>query len=255
LKIDEIVGFQKQKTDTKIAFLDIETAPSTGYTWGKWEQNVIDFIQDGYVLSYSFKWAHKPGVKTKGLPDYENWAKSKTDDRAILSDIWKDMDAADIIIGHNGDKFDIPTIKTRFATFGMRPPSPFQTIDTLRIARNNFKFKSNKLDDLGRDLGIGRKMAHTGFHLWLGCMQGDLKSWQVMKRYNKRDVLLLEELYYKFLPWARVHPNVNHNADNCIRCGSDRVRNEGFRFTNLRKKNQRHCLNCGGWFEGSATKP
>lgn len=257
MKVDNLAEFQKQKTDLKIAFLDIETAPSTGYIWGKWEQNVIDFIQDGYVLSYSFKWAHKPGVKVKGLPDYaETWEKSKIDDSAILADLWKDLDEADIIIAHNGDKFDLPTIFTRFVTLGMRPPSPVQTVDTLRIARNRFKFKSNKLDDLGRDLGIGRKMKHTGFHLWLTCMQGDLKSWNVMKRYNKRDVLLLEELYYKFLPWARVHPNVNRSIEEqCVRCGSENIKRDGWRFTNLRKKSQIHCLNCGGWFEGSAKKP
>ena len=27
----------------KILFLDIETAPSLGWVWGKWQQNVIDF--------------------------------------------------------------------------------------------------------------------------------------------------------------------------------------------------------------------
>jgi len=257
MKIADILKNKRIRTDSKIAFLDIETAPSIGYVWGKWEQDVIDFIRDGYVLSYSFKWADKPGVKTKGLPDYpETWEKSKIDDSAIMADLWKDLNAADIIIAHNGDKFDIPTIRTRFTTLGMRPTSPFQTVDTLQIARRMFKFKSNKLDDLGRDLGIGRKMPHTGFHMWQACMAGDLKAWHLMKRYNHHDVLLLEELYYKFLPWAKTHPNVNRGGEpRCIRCGSDNFKREGERFTNLRKKDQFHCLNCGAWFEGSAKKP
>lgn len=245
-----------RKTDSRIAFLDIETAPSIGYTWAKWEQNVIDFIQNGYLLSYSFKCANQAGVKTRGLPDYKKtWAKSKIDDSALLADLWKDLDSVDIVIAHNGDRFDLPQIRTRFVTLGMSPTSPFQTVDTLKIARSVFKFKSNKLDDLGRDLGIGRKMAHTGFHLWLGCMKGDPESWRIMKRYNRRDVLLLEELYYKFLPWSKNHPNVNKGGETrCVRCGSNKIKRDGERFTNLRKKGLIHCLACGGWFEGPSEK-
>ena len=207
-------------------------------------------------LSYSFKFTTRKRSKVRGLPDYpETWAKDKKDDSELLKDLWKDLDSADIIIAHNGDKFDIPQIRTRMATLGLRPTSPFQTVDTLRWARNRFNFKSNKLDDLCRDLGIGRKLPHTGFHLWQGCMDGDMKSWALMKRYNKHDVLLLEELYYRFLPWANVHPNVNRGgAQRCLRCGSLNIKYEGERFTNLRKKDQIHCLNCGGWFEGSARK-
>jgi DNA polymerase elongation subunit (family B) len=251
------VALRSFKPQAKIMFLDVETAPSLGWVWGKWEQNVIDFHQDGYTLSFSLKKAWTREIITKGLPDYpETWAKDHKDDSALLAELWMHMNEADIIVAHNGDKFDIPTIYTRFVELGFRPPRPAGTVDTLKIARNKFKFKSNKLDDLGRDLGIGRKMAHTGAHLWFACMNGDAKAWRLMLRYNKRDTLLLEELYYRFLPWATsTHPNVNQgNEGACIRCGSYNVKHEGYRFTNLRKKERIHCLNCHAWFEGSARK-
>jgi len=245
-----------RKTDSKIAFLDIETAPSVGWVWGKWEQNVLDFIENGYILSYAFKRAYNETVKTRILPDYPQiWEQNKKDDSALLKDLWGDMDSTDIIVAHNGDKFDIPQIYTRFAQLGWMPPSPFQVIDTLKIARRKFKFKSNKLDDLGRDLSIGRKMPHTGFNLWKDCMNGKARSFEIMRKYNKQDVLLLEELFHRFLPWGGNLPNVNRGgALRCIRCGSSSVTVAGERFTNLRKKDQIRCSNCGGWFEGSARK-
>ena len=257
MKIDELLIYKPQRgsTDSKIIFLDIETAPSLGYVWGKWEQNVIDFLQNGYLLSYSLKKAGKKGAKTRGLPDYPKWAESKTDDSDLLVELWHDLDEADIVVAHNGDKFDLATINTRFVALGLRPPKPYQTVDTLKIARHKFNFKSNKLDDLCRDLGIGRKMPHTGAHLWLTCMAGDMKFWSLMKRYNRRDIFLLEELYYKFLPWHTTHPNVNFGGiEHCLRCGSTNVKQDGCRFTNLRKKDRIHCLDCGSWFEGSARK-
>lgn len=246
---------ERGNTEANIIFLDVETAPSLGWVWGKWEQNVIDFKENGYLLSYSLKRPGNNRVATKGLIDFPDvYATRKDDDSALMVSLLKELDDADIVIAHNGDKFDLPTINTRFVTLGLRPPSPYQTVDTLKIARNRFEFKSNKLDDLCRDLGIGRKLAHTGAHLWLSCMQGDEKAWRLMKRYNRHDVLLLEELYYRFLPWVNVHPNVNKGGSGCIRCGSDNVKHDGYKYTNLRKKDRIHCLNCGGWFEGSARK-
>jgi DNA polymerase III epsilon subunit-like protein len=65
------------------------------------------------------------------------------------------MDEADLICAHNGDAFDIKKINSRLIVNGFKPPSPFKTIDTLKIARRVFKFDSNKLDNIGRYLSRG----------------------------------------------------------------------------------------------------
>lgn len=243
------------KTDAKIVFLDIETMPSIAYVWGKWEQNVLDFIQDGYIFSYALKVAGKKGVKVRALSDYPAWKDNNRDETALLKELTSDLEDADIVVAHNGDKFDIPTIRTRMVTLGFEPLRPFQLVDTLKWARGTFKFKSNKLDDLSRDLQIGRKLPHTGFHMWQSCMNGDMRSIRKMKQYNKHDVLLLEELYYRFLPHVPSPVNTSKRGECvCPRCGSDNLKFDGHRFTLYRKKAQIHCLNCTGWFFGSAKK-
>lgn len=259
MKIEEfvqsnLIGSQR-RSNLKIVFLDVETAPSIGYTWGKWEQNILDFIEDGYLLSFSLKHAGKNGkFKTRGLPDYAMYSTNPKDDSDLVRDLWEEIHDADVIVAHNGDKFDLPTIYTRFSALGLRPPRPVQTVDTLRVARHQFKFKSNKLDDLCRDLNIGRKLVHTGFDLWKRCMAGDLKAFHLMKRYNQHDVVLLEELYYRWLPYIKNHPNVSTEPGHCPRCGSSKIQFDNYRFTALRKKERYHCLTCRGWFEGSAKK-
>jgi uncharacterized protein YprB with RNaseH-like and TPR domain len=244
------------KAEAEIVFLDIETMPSIAYVWGKWEQNVLDFVQDGYIFSYAIKKAGRKGVKVRALSDYpETWNKDKRDETALLKELVKDLETADIIVAHNGDRFDVPTIRTRIVTLGFDALRPFQLVDTLKWARSTFKFKSNKLDDLSRDLKIGRKLPHTGFHLWMSCMNGDSSACHLMKRYNRHDVLLLEELYYRFLPHVPSPVNINKKSGLvCPRCGSDNVKRDGHRFTLYRKKDQVHCLNCTGWFFGSAKK-
>ena len=97
-----------------------------------------------------------------------------------------------------------------------------------------------KLDSLAQYLGVGRKLPHTGFDLWRGCMSGDLKSWAIMKRYNAQDVRLLERVYLKLRPWG-VHPNVNlvnQRPNACPKCGSTHIQSRGYRYTRpLRRSN------------------
>ena len=240
------------KPSSKIVFLDIETSPSLGYVWGKWDQNVIEFKADWYVLSFSYKYFGDKKIHTRCLSDYPGYKAGSENDEKLIADLWKIFDEADIIIGHNADKFDIKKTNTRFISHGMPPPSPYKSVDTLKIARKAFKFDSNKLDELGRYLGLGRKLAHTGFHLWLGCMQGDMKSWRTMKKYNEQDVALLEKVYLLMRPWASTHPNVNKGEIACPKCGSFNVQKRGFSYTMLRQKQRYQCLSCRGWHEGSA---
>jgi uncharacterized protein YprB with RNaseH-like and TPR domain len=240
---------------SRIAFIDIETAPSLGWVWGKWEQNVIDFKKDWYMLSFAYKWDGDRHVTKHGLIDYHGYQADKENDGKLVKDLWEVFNEADILIGHNGDAFDIRKSNSRFLTHKLVPPSPYKTVDTLKIARRAFKFDSNKLDDLGRYLGIGRKVPHTGFNLWQGCMTGDPASWKKMKQYNGHDVELLEKVYYAVRAWAPVHPNVNRGiVDRCPKCGSAFTQRRGFSYTLLRQKQRYQCLSCHGWYEGSAHK-
>lgn len=240
----------------KIVLVDIETAPSLGWTWGpKWETSIIDFKTDWYLLSFAYKVLGEKKVIVKALNDYSGYKKDKENDKALVSDLWEVFNSADILLGHNADKFDIRKANARFLTHGLPPPSMYKTIDTLKMARRSFNFDSNKLDDLGHYLGLGRKLPHTGFHLWRGCMNGDAKAWSLMKRYNSQDVALLEKVYYALRPWSSTHPNVNRGQlQSCPKCGSDKVQRRGFEYTLLRQKQRYQCLGCYGWYSGPARR-
>ncbi len=240
-------------TPASIVYLDIETAPNLGYVWGKWEQNVLENKSDWYIISIAWKWAHENEVHTLALNDSNGYVPGSEDDSFLVRRLWDIFDKADIIIAHNGDGFDIPKIKTRFIIQGFAPPSPFKTVDTLKIARNQFKFDSNKLDDLGAYLKIGRKLPHTGFHLWKGCIvEGSEDSWTKMKQYNGHDVELLEKVYQLMRAWLPTHPNVNKGESACPTCSSVSVQKRGFSYTALRKKQRLQCTDCKRWFEGPA---
>ena len=138
-----------------------------------------------------------------------------------------------------------------FIQNNMTKPSPYRVIDTLRIARQNFRFDSNKLDSLGKFLGVGRKVDHSGFELWKGCVAGDTESWRVMLEYNNQDVLLLEEIYMILRSWDSKHPNFSIHYEDRNRCGvcasSDLQETGKKAFTNTQSYDLYRCSDCGSW--------
>jgi DNA polymerase elongation subunit (family B) len=229
----------------KTLLFDIETTPNTAYVWGTYEQNVIEFTEHSKIITFAYKWLDKKKVSVIGLDDVSSYEE-------LIRILWELFDEADIIIGHNGDKFDIKRANTEFIKCGFSVPSFYRTIDTLKVARKYFKFNSNKLDDLGEVLGLGRK-AHSSWEIWKGCMENNPKSYALMKRYNKQDVVLLENVYLELRKWIYNHPNVNldtNKIDCCPTCGSLNVLKRGFGYSKVGKYQRFQCKDCGSWCSG-----
>ncbi len=175
----------------KILLFDVETAPNLSYTWGKWEQDVIAFKNEWYLMSFAWKYLGDKKTQVLSLADFPGYKKNPTDDRLLVRALWSHFDNADVIIAHNGDAFDIKKANARFVYHKLVPPSPYKQIDTKKVAKKYFNFNSNSLNDLGQYFKIGKKLSTGGFDLWLGCMAGDKASWKTMCEYNKQDVELL----------------------------------------------------------------
>lgn len=230
--------------------LDIETAPSLGYIWSFWKQNIgHDMIVDygGYIMSCSLKWL--------GEDDVIYLENRTEDDTLIVAEICSYLDEADFVIAHNGKKFDIPFIKARAVINGLDVPSPFKVIDTLVIAKKEMLFKRNNLEYLAEALDVeSRKLTdrkYNGFKLWLGCLNGEPEAWKEMKAYNILDVEVLEQVYLKLRPWYTTHPNITTGDDPlelcCPKCGSSDVIRSGYFTTNKGKYQRYKCKACGSW--------
>lgn len=236
--------------EPKILVVDIETAPNLGYVWAKYQQDVYEYKSEWYILCFVAKWLGQKKTIASKLPDFKMFKKDPQNDFFVVKELWKLFDEADVVITHNGNKFDIKKSNARFLYHKMSPPSPFKSIDTRAVAKKYFNFNSNKLDDLGRYLNLGRKVEHEGFSLWLKCMDGDKPAWNRMINYNKQDVILLEKLYYTFQGWITNHPNIGlfRNQDYvCPNCGSKHLHKRGYAYTKVNKYQRVQCVECGAW--------
>jgi hypothetical protein len=233
----------------KILLVDLETFPNVGYTWGKWEQNVIKFVKEWELAAFAYKWLDEKSIACHTRQDHS--------EKKLVGKLRDVLDEADIVIAHNGDAFDIKKSKAKFIQFGFSPPSLFRTVDTKKIAKSQFSFNSNSLNDLGETLGLGKKVDTGGFDLWLRCMANEPAAWAKMAKYNKQDVALLEKVYLKFRSWMPNHPSVALLAGNkkgCPTCGSSNVQARGFGVNAKSTYQKYQCMDCGHWHTGPIPK-
>jgi DNA polymerase III epsilon subunit-like protein len=241
----------KKQQGPRVLLLDIETAPVLGYVWSLWDQNVgLNQVKsDWYILAWAAKWLGDPPSKI--MYRDQRKAKNVEDDSAILKDIWKLMDEADIIITQNGKAFDAKKLNARFVIHGMQPPSSYKHIDTKQIAKSKFGFTSNKLEYLTDKLCKKyKKQKHakfSGFDLWKECLAGNPEAWAEMEKYNKYDVLSLEELYTKLQPWDNtVNFSVYYDEEAKVcACGSRNFRKAGHTYSSVGKYQRYRCSECG----------
>lgn len=241
---------KKSKPTLRVLLYDIETAPLLAYAWSIWEQNIgLNQIKhDWYVLAWAAKWLNDPASKIMQMS--QKSADNVEDDTKLLRGIHKLLCKADVVITQNGKRFDQKKLNARFIQAGMKPPPNIHHIDTHEIAKRHFAFTSNKLEYLSDKLCTKyKKLKTSGFDLWAKCMKGDQAAWSQMEKYNKYDVLALEEVYHKLAPWDnRLNFSIFNPSETYVcKCGSDHGIKQGFMFTSQGKYQKYQCQKCGAW--------
>jgi hypothetical protein len=245
----------KKKTSPKVLIVDIETAPILAEVWDIWDQNVglNQIVKDWSILSWSASWLDENKIHYRDTGNQ----KDVRDDSKILLPLWKLLDQAEIVVGQNSVRFDVPKIRARFAYNNIKdrkPPSDFRQQDTMRMAKKYFSLTSFKLEYMAKFFGLKtQKMVHrkfVGHELWRECLKGNKKAWAEMRKYNPVDVKATKELYKVLLPYDKsINFNVyNPHAENKCSCGSFVIQKRGFAYTNAGKFQQYWCYDCGKWW-------
>ena len=236
----------------KILILDIETTPMGVWTWSLGKQYVGHHaimkdkngkMMDWNLLSWSAKWLYDDKVLSDVLTPREARARN---DKRIMKSVWKLLNETDVVIAHNGDRFDLRKINARFIANHIKAPLPFKTIDTLKQARKEFAFSSHKQDFITKFLKLEEKL-DTDFQLWIDCMSGNEKALKRMEEYNRTDVVGLEDMYLRLRPYMRSHPNMAVMVDDdcCTVCGSDKLKaSKKFYYTGSSKFRLYNCQSC-----------
>ena len=247
--------FEMPPSGFKRLFFDIETSFEIGKFWRPSFKAVIrhsDVLIDSAIICISYKWEGQKTVHSL------RWDKGC--DKILLEKFMEVALKADEIIGHNGDNFDIKIVRTRCLFNGVPCPPKFQTLDTLKKARQFFRFDSNTLEYISKKLtGDGKTpMVYEDWNLiclplipkHLGYKVKLPKTYysalKKMVKYCEVDVIKLEEVFHHIQPYIE-H---NHHAGvkggfgrySCPKCGDDKPVIHAHR--NTKSGTKRHTMRC-----------
>jgi predicted PolB exonuclease-like 3'-5' exonuclease len=204
----------------KRLFYDIETSYYIVKAWSPgWGKTIhpSDIIHYPSVICVSYKWEGEDKVNRL------SWDENQSDEQ-LLEKFIPIMNKANQIVAHNGDRFDLKWLRMRAIKHGIPMNPRYETIDTLKIAKSQFRFHSNKLDELGQFLEVGEKIK-TDMTLWDRIiLHKEPEALEQMGLYCDQDVLLLEKVFDKLKPYSKVQFNYGklYGDENwgCPECGN-----------------------------------
>lgn len=245
-------GQARASSTPRILTLDIERLPNVVDKWDLYSrgggQSTPNIMVHEYARTVSFaaKWHDKSRV--------EFYSEFHHGPEEMWTQAQRLLDEADIVVGYNSDKFDLPHLKTGIRLADIEDPSPFASVDLYKAALKALKLESYKLDYVAQVLGVGQKMAHEGHALWRKVREGDEKAWARFRRYNIQDVRVTERAYDRMFPWIYNHPHMGlwspADVDQCT-CGSTDLERRGPVYTAQSAYQQYRCRTCGRWPRGT----
>lgn len=242
--------FIQNTAPIRICLVDIETCPQEGKNWGGIrEVDILEITRYSHMLSWAVK-NFEGKTEVKALPDFPLYTRNKRSDKSLVKALHTKISSYDLIVAQNGDAFDLKYMNARFVYYGLTPLPPYKTVDTCKAARRYFLFPSNKLNELLLFLGYPPKVKTGGYDLWRSCLKGDPKAWKLMKQYNEYDVIGLEYVYKRLLPFILNHPNLNQGNLVCPSCGTSDIIKRGTRILFSKQPRTRYsCKRCFRHFD------
>lgn len=217
-----------------------------------WETNISpeDILIHSYIFCIAYSWYGSKKVHVINITDFPLFKKDIHDDTEVLKAFSKIAEQADILVGHNIDKFDIKKFNARLVKKKLAPVPRTKTIDTLKLARQYFGFSHNSLDAVSRELGVGGKVSNKK-GMWRRCFEGIVKDLLKMARYCKNDIVINKGVLRILIPFMKTPITKEYRCQNPI-CMSYDIQLRG---VSKNKKEQRFVCNiCKKWGQAKIRK-
>lgn len=238
--------------EVKTLIVDIERVPGR-FTADFWDMNSFknrrinpdDVESWPTTICFAARW-----YETGKRAFHAVWEEGGAD--AMFEAAFDLYDQADLSITYNGIGFDEKHLASGWTERNMGRPSPWRSIDLLKVARQSQGWESKTLDSVCKRLGVPTKNDKYDVETARAAVAGDVKAQRKLKRYNTNDVDILVPVYERLLAYVKGHPHVApvraEDATMCPRCGSTNVERTGTYSPGVYHYNAYRCLSCSGPF-------
>lgn len=206
----------------KRLFYDLETSICEGVFFRPGYNQTINpqqILKHAKIICISYKWEHEKEVKNL------SWDVNKQCDKVLLKKFIKELNKADEIVAHNGDRFDIKWIRTRAIYHGLEMRHTYNMIDTYKLCKKYLNLPSNKLSEVAKYYHLPNKLDSGGLQTWIDVVVNkDKNALDRMIEYCNGDIITLEAVYEKLKPYVapKLNYSVLHGGEKffCPECSS-----------------------------------
>lgn len=159
------------------------------------------------VLCASWESSKEPGVVRTLRQDKTNrkWKTRRGDDKALVKAINELVREHDVIVAHNGTRFDIPMLRTRAVHWGLEPLRDVKIVDPCTIAFRKFKLRSNGLARLSDYVGVKDRKTPLDLSVWMDAiLNGTKASMDLIVEHCEADIRVLSAVLKAVTPFIKV---------------------------------------------------
>lgn len=213
-----------------------------------------DVIREPRTTIVCAKWYDEPDVMR--FAEWDQGGRGR-----FLKRVHALMSQADIIVGHNLDRADVPWLKGDFylPRIGHKhrpdlpPLPPFKTVDTFKVLKRELgdgaPFKS--LAAVTQILGLPTKTDVYDREAMERAVAGSVEDRERLTDYCAGDVVSTQWLYDWLRPHIKNHPTLFAPGEDtlrvCNRCGHDTEDTPRRYVANVLSYSMRRCTSCGGY--------
>jgi uncharacterized protein YprB with RNaseH-like and TPR domain len=153
-------------------------------------------------------------IVTLRADSYKSWKTNRTNESEFISDVAKKLDEYDILVFHNGERFDKKYFNAKCLQYNIKPIMRYKKlIDPCQIAWRHIRVARKSLASLISFFKIPVKKTPIDFHEWMDAyINGSKKAMDTICEHCEYDILTLREVY------------------DCVRILIDKVDSKGSAF-------------------------
>lgn len=183
---------QKRLTPMRFAVVDIETTAL--------------HANGGRILCAVVKSFDPPAVRVFRADLYPGWAEGKRyNDRHLFKELRDHLEEFDVLVAHNGIRFDLPFLQSKALKYKMKPLNPgIKFIDPVLLARKYLRLNSNRLDTVARHIGAKHQKTPLDMEIWFKAIgDGDKSCMNKIVTHCVADVEVLLEVMEAVRPFVK----------------------------------------------------
>lgn len=162
----------------------------------------------GVILCACYESSKQPGKVQTIRQDETNptWKKGdRGDDKELVKQVLKLVRSHDVVVAHNGSRFDLPFLRTRALRWGLIPLKDVKLVDPCTIAWRKFRLRSNRLGAIADYVGIKDKKTPLDMSVWAAAtLRGSKKAMDLIVTHCIADIKVLRGVLDFVKPFIKV---------------------------------------------------